>query len=67
MRETPPLIYPQNLQEKIIGNEFKKELYFRMSANIIHFEPLRRHKEDIIYIAEQIASSDLKRESSSSG
>lgn len=50
----------QNLQEKIIGNEFKKELYFRMSANIIHFEPLRRHKEDIIYIAEQIASQQNK-------
>jgi len=45
----------ENLEQKVKEGLFRKELYFRIFANVIKFPPLREHRSDISPIAQKLA------------
>lgn len=49
-----------DLEEKMIEGKFRRDLYFRISANIIKIPPLRNRPCDIIVIANEIAKNKKK-------
>lgn len=49
-----------NLKNKILDGTFRKELYFRISANVITIPPLRERREDISFIAQALAEKEEK-------
>ncbi len=49
-----------NLEEKMKKGLFRKELYYRIFANVIYFPPLREHRGDIALIAQNLAEKNNK-------
>jgi len=46
-----------NLQERIVNNDFRPDLYYRLAAYTISVPPLRDRKEEIPLLAEHFAKS----------
>ncbi len=43
----------RRLEESVERKEFRQDLYFRLNVVPIHVAPLREHKEDVPYLAQQ--------------
>ncbi len=50
----------QNLQEKVRTGAFRKDLYYRLAATVIHIPPLRERLEDIPIIARHFTAQFAK-------
>jgi len=48
----------QDIEDKVKGGKFRKDLYYRISAYAIHIPPLRERREDIIPLMEYFASQE---------
>lgn len=49
-----------NLEEKMKKGMFRKELFYRIFANVIIIPPLRKHRSDIAIIAQNLAEKNNK-------
>jgi len=43
----------RRLEESVERKEFRQDLYFRLNVVPIHIPPLREHKEDVVFLAQQ--------------
>jgi len=51
----------QNLKEKIEKNEFREDLYYRISGFPLHLPPLKERKEDILLLSDFFTKQHGKR------